>query len=364
MTKEAGRSMGILDGIEATDAAIRAMEAELSAMLYIHHPDRREQLISIAEREKAGEILSLNEVALLAEAVASVVFDYSLQYVNDFVANDPNGEEGNYSIHLYRMVNFYRMVEFLRISRVLREDIDSRDKLFLGAGSVVEDIFPFVFRFKIKDMVKYLANPPGMVPGVEHTEHYRYLEAIGAVGVKKSSGRVVVVDDDEWLLGVGATFAERMRMDIEAYSQNARQFLDESMGELSQRLDIGLLAAVRLDPELLGEAPFKGNVYRRSAESFIRSVSSLMDRADRQVLVTIGSGKGPDGYNSDYRLWPTYKARMVALWRIEDGLSQLGPIFRADVMRWDLYRSWQYPQVSDLEVLVVNSDAPFLIEKK
>ncbi len=360
---EAGRSMGIVRSNQETAIAVSpAMESDLSAILYVYHPDQRDNIISISERKNAGESLSLNEATLLAEVTAAVSFTYALRYMDVFRARF-EGEDSNFSSNIYRMANYYRLVELLRISGILREDISNRDKLFLGAGVVIPDIFPFTHRFNIKDMAKVLDNPPGTVSGVEHVHYYEYLESIGAVDVKRPSGKILVVDDDEWLITTGTSWANQMGIEIDTYHESARQFLDSNRQSL-QQLDIGLITVARLDPELLGEKPFKGNVYRRSAADFSRSLAEIVgagkpgednNSTRGQILATIGSGQQPNGYQDNYRLWPTYKARQAALWHLEDGLGGLGPVFREDIMKWDLISSWQYPQISDLEVLVVNS---------
>ena len=362
--REMCASMGMRIGPQAEAAVFSVAQYEMGAFTDIYSGGFRSIILAAAEKQRLNEPLSIAEAALLAEVSAFTAYLYALRYIDDLNAEVPDGRTINFAPTLYRILNFYRTVEFLNLAGVLRDNVFESNKLFLGAGAVIADVYPFTHRFEVVDVARVIDNLPGSVKGVEIIDFYDYLEGVGAVRLTRPAARIIAVDNDEWLLQAGLRWAETMGITVEGHLENARQFVHNSMKVL-KKSDIGLIVIARLDPLMVGGDPEMKAEHQRKAIALGQKLTQIARRArlpdsgglqsQGQILMTVGLGCQPRGSGEDYRDWSTYIYRQRSLRALKSGTNLFGTQFHIEMAGLPFFQDWLSPEISDLEVCVANA---------
>lgn len=361
---EFGRSMGVSYGKAALEEGLSSAEHESRLMINVFDGPFKCEVIESFDKHQNGELLTTREVAFIAEVNSMVAFLHALQYKDELSCEIPNRGQLNFAPMLYRLKNFYRLVDFLMLTGVLKQDVFNSNKLVLGAGPVVPDVYPLSYEFKIQDIRELLETDFQIQVPADTTRLVNQLVDRGIIQIGRKQGKIIVVDNDEFILMRGVEWAKSMGIEVEHHAENARVYLSSQKRVLKES-NIGLVMAARLDPLMAGGNFSFPNEFQRKTREFTTNIADIvasakinddMDRASRgQVFITIGSGKSYVGESSDYREWKEYKERKRTTGIMKGKLGRLGLLLHQDLERIPACQPWLLPQVSDLNILVANS---------
>lgn len=354
--REFGQSMGLHLGrsAETLAAGMARRQEKIIMSAFYGQPDI---LRSASEKLSRQEILTLPEAGLVATLNASAAYLYSLQYVEDLSAEMPDGNEVEFRTALYRLMDFYRMAEFLRLTGVLRENAFNGNKLFLGAGAIITDIYPFTHKITIPDIERYVrVNFAAQEPD-EVRRLIGRLQEEGLMQVERRQGDIFCLDNDRFLIENGARWAEKMGLTVTAVYADARSYMSEHQAELAAG-NFGLVAAIRLDPALIiaeREKQLSKTKRRKIIEEFGQQLVAASLEGQGQMFLTIGSGRGKENDGMDYHHWQSYKERQEVLRILRVALRSRGIVFHQELDQVPVCQPWLYPGLSDLVVLATHS---------
>ncbi len=355
--------MGVYTGEAAYQESLRTVAFEESLFMETLYGFLHNTLLTAHAKHERQKPLEVPEAFVLAQLHASVAFLHSLQHHAALTA-DFRGRELNFSTSLYRLQNFVRTAELLRLTGVLREDVFEANKLFLGSGDVIGDVYPFAYEFKVLDLEAFLATDFHMEHAHDPENLINRLINRGVVSVRRRNGDIIAVDNDEVIARAGAGWAQTMGIDVESHIDSARGYLNNQTKQLKRR-QIGLVAAVRLDPLMVGGDPLDAQAFQKKSGQLAANLRAVAagaklvegggSEAKGQVLFTIGSGKRTEGEPETYKEWEQHKLRRRALGSLKVELGKLGSLLHKDMADLEVGLPWLLPEASDLEVMVANS---------
>lgn len=363
--QETGSSMGVLTGDDARRTSQRIAERQtflIEDALFTH----RHELVGALQKVGDGEPLSLLEAGLVAETNSIVAFLHAKQFVDDLIFEDDRGQKHNGSTCINRLKDFYRMAEFLRLSGILREDIFEGNKLFLGTSTIVSDVYPFAYAFSFTDSEALEKLESYVQETDQPSMNFPTLLKEGVVKMSKRTGKIRCVENNQVHLLNGLKWSKLMGIEVEGFVGEAREYLATHKNELVDA-NISLVAAIRSDPMLLG--PVKDqNDYQRRLHGLTEPIAKILkssnqknisnERKHGQFLASVGSGRPPrDRYVENYRQYPEYGERQKLLKSIRAAFtgSCLQNSIYQDLMKVSVTAPWLIPEMSDLEVLVMNT---------
>lgn len=354
-----GRSMGLHYGEEAHRVAlgIASHEASLIERAFMDP----QALKACFDKYHAHEHLTTHEASLIAETHSIVAFLHALRYTNDMTMPDPQGVPRNWSTTVYRLKDYYRMMSFLELTGVLNSASLESNKLVLGLGSALADVYPLAYQFDVTDIERFHPGEGGITNAHEARLLYDRLEAEEVIRMRRRGGTIVGVENDEFMLSVGAQLLSLTDLsEIRVINDNARAYLHNNLKAL-RKADIGLTVIARLDPLMaVGNATTRQE-WQERATKFSSTLSDVASAAKLQqmncsprgqVFISIGSGKGSD---EDYHNYEEYKERMRVLSAMKSSLTKNGPLFYHDMTQVPVCQPWLRPDMSDLVILVANS---------
>jgi len=256
-----------------------------------------------------------------------------------------------------RTIELYRNVDYLRLLGSIREEALDGNKLFLGAGSVVCDVFPFVFQFsfpgvnQMKDFYTYFEQKQYIY------RNFQSLIDSGTINMKQRKGNILGIDNDSHMLHLGLQWASQIGINTNGCVMNVLDFFKNFQVDLSKS-DISLIAALRVDPLILGGDIESNKEKQRRIKSFVDPIVNLIRNSislhGTQFIASIGSGqlRGNSIDGSEI-----FQNRQRLLSQIENHLrqSRLPSVKHLNMTRFDPMSSWISPTLRDLEILIADS---------
>ncbi|MDH7476513.1 MAG: hypothetical protein QHH09_03520 [Microgenomates group bacterium] len=334
-------------------------QSEISLAKFLF--DNQSLLSKAHEKFLNGERLTGKEAFLIAELHALIVFLHFIQFSQEIFTVEISGKDRNFSPSIFRTMNFFRTTEFLRAAGLINPESFQSDKLFLGAGTVISDIYPFSISIRVNNLPAIMGMiSSGMLATItleKAREIFSKLQQQEALVFELRPGRIVCVDNDKTALEIGAGWAERvLEIGTKTYPVNARELVHQPPFSKEK---FGIVVAARIDPWMIGGDPRRKQTFRNKAlslaESLIEMVTSTgKERRKGQVFFTAGSGDRGNSPSDDYHSWEEYQHRQQALQIIKERLQRLGPVLTLDMAKLPIGK-WLYPPVADLFVLVANA---------
>jgi hypothetical protein len=359
-----GSSMGMQYDEAALETGIS--EAEHEIRLIEKAFSNEVALYTAFDKYQGNEELTPQEAGLVAEVHSMVAFLHVIQFSDRMVARDPEGQIRNWGSCTYRVKDFYRMMEYLRLTGVVRNSVLESNKLVLGIGPVLSDVYPLLYQFEVTDIRSFNPNEFRIRTSEEARNSFQQYLDSGIIAARQRAGQIVGVDNDAFLLDIGNAMMELLGITaVRTYCENARGYVNNNLQSL-KKANIGLILGARIDPLLVGgDSTFKADWIKRITKftenlAAIATAAKLSETPGRrekgQIVLSIGSGKrGRRDSAPDYHTWEEYTERTKALNTMKSTLTRMGILFHQDMTRNPVTAPWLQPTTSDLIVMVANA---------